>query len=61
MRDLSPGEPIEFGEVTLIPLEEREIRCQARNGMFWCYALKRPAGLLISTPRGETTIDLLAQ
>ena len=61
MREISLGEPVEFGEVTLTPLEEKEIRCQARNGRLWFYALKRPTRLLISTPRGETTIDIPAE
>jgi len=60
MKELLPGKPVDFGETTLTPLEEKEIRCHVRNGRLWFYASKRPARLLISTPRGEMSFDIPA-
>ena len=58
MKETNPGEPVQFGEATLTPIEERGIHCLVRNGRVWCYAFKRPVGISIITPQGDVTFDI---
>jgi hypothetical protein len=58
MKDVGPGEPVAFGEITLTPLEEKGIHCQTGNGSVSFYAYKRPLGILIVTSRGKLAFDI---
>ena len=61
IEEVRTGQPLVIGELTITPIERVQVHSGTGGMGFWVYAYKEPVGIVIDSPDGQRSIDLIEQ
>ena len=61
MEEVRSGQPIVIGDLTITPIERVQVHSGTGGMGFWVYSCKEPVGIVVDSPDGQRSIDLIGQ
>ena len=61
MEEVRTGRPVVIEDLTITPLERVRVYSGTGGMGFWVYVYKEPVGILVDSPDGQRSIDLIGQ